>query len=359
MKAMRASGSKQASAICRPAAGDVPDGFRLGPDPVHRYRPFRNTDPPYLADIWCRQRPQRGLLRPISVSQLETCVFAKPYFDPQGLIVATRDEIPVGFVHAGFGPNEAENWIATEMGVVCRVMVGEPVSSSTTDPVASELLARGEQYLRDRGARLLYAGGIRPLCPFYGGLYGGSELPGILDSDRATQVIYRQAGYEEIDQVLVLHRDLTTFRPLISRQQLAIRRSTHLAVRNDPPVRSWWQAITEGNADRQRLEIVSNHGTSVLARMTLWNIEPLASSWGISAAGILDLEVPKSNRRQGYATFLLSEAFRRLRSEEVRLIEVQTMRHNEAARALYRRLGFVEVDRGLVLRKRGASQGAP
>ncbi|MFV2068855.1 MAG: GNAT family N-acetyltransferase [Pirellulales bacterium] len=323
---------------------------------MYRYRPFRNTDPPYLADIWCRQKPQRGMVHPISVSQFETHVFSKPYFDPRGLIVATRDDVPVGFVHAGFGPNDDESWIATEMGVVCRVMVHEAAASqSSPGTLAGELIARGEQYLRDRGARLLYAGGIRPLCPFYWGLYGGSELPGILDSDSWMQAVYRDACYEEIDQVLVLHRDLTTFRPIISRQQLAIRRSTQIAVQNDPPVRSWWQAVTEGSADRMRLQIVSNRSTSVLASTTFWNIEPLATSWGISAAGILDLESTESSRRQGYATFLLSEAFRRLRSEGVRLIEVQTMRHNEAARALYRRLGFVEVDRGAVLRKRGGS----
>jgi ribosomal protein S18 acetylase RimI-like enzyme len=94
------------------------------------------------------------------------------------------------------------------------------------------------------------------------------------------------------------------------------------------------------------------HGSHTpLASAMFWRLEPLASSWGISAVGLLHMEVEPAMRRQGLATFLLTEAFRQLRSEGVSLVEVQTMQHNVAALALYQSLGFVEVDRGSVMRK--------
>ena len=49
-------------------------------------------------------------------------------------------------------------------------------------PLGEQLLAASEDYLRQRGAKLLYAGCVKPLNPFYRGLYGGSEMPGTLVS---------------------------------------------------------------------------------------------------------------------------------------------------------------------------------
>ena len=93
-----------------------------------------------------------------------------------------------GFAHAGFGPNAERSWISAETGVIC-VVVTDPKCAEAE--VAAGLLDRCEEYLRRRGAKVLYGGGLQPLCPFYIGLYGGSELPGVLDSDT---VVTRRAG---------------------------------------------------------------------------------------------------------------------------------------------------------------------
>ena len=70
------------------------------------YRIFRNSDPPHLADIWRTHAGRRGLMQPMTAALLEELVLSKPYFDPQGLIVATDGNHPVGFAHAAFGPTE-------------------------------------------------------------------------------------------------------------------------------------------------------------------------------------------------------------------------------------------------------------
>ncbi len=153
-----------------------------------RYRAFLNSDPPRLAEIWRACAGRGGLAQPVSTAMIELLVLAKQYFDREGVILALDDERPVGFAHAGFGPNETETDIATDLGVTLLVLT---VPHPQQDAIAEQLLARSEAYLRGRGAKVLYAGGIRPLNPFYWGLYGGSEPPGVPDSDRESQALFR------------------------------------------------------------------------------------------------------------------------------------------------------------------------
>jgi ribosomal protein S18 acetylase RimI-like enzyme len=89
----------------------------------------------------------------------------------------------------------------------------------------------------------------------------------------------------------------------------------------------------------------------MLADVWFWDVEPLSTSWGAPAAGMFDLDVPADQRRKGLATFLLAEAFERLRGRGVVLVEAQTMQHNEPAIRLYEKLGFKKVDEGIVYRK--------
>jgi ribosomal protein S18 acetylase RimI-like enzyme len=66
---------------------------------------------------------------------------------------------------------------------------------------------------------------------------------------------------------------------------------------------------------------------------------------------MFDLHVPSGHRRKGLATFLLSEAFERLRNRGILLIEAQTMQQNAPALAMYSRLGFKQIDEGVIYRK--------
>ena len=156
------------------------------------YRPFRNADPSALAEIWRSQPPERGLVQPMSADLFEHMVLSKPYFENQGLIVAVEGQRPVGFVHAAFGPSDDGQRLSTQLGVTCLVMVRLDYQRKG---IGAELLARGEAYLRGRGAHVLYAGSIQPLNGFYLGLYGGSELPGVLDSAPRAQYLFKSQGY--------------------------------------------------------------------------------------------------------------------------------------------------------------------
>jgi ribosomal protein S18 acetylase RimI-like enzyme len=319
------------------------------PTPEIRYRPFRNSDPPQLAEIWRARARERGVVQPMSAELFEQLVLAKPYFDNEGLIVALDQEVPVGFVHAAFGPTDDLAGISRVMGVTSMLMVRPDYRRLG---IGHNLLARSEEYLRQHGAKVLYGGGVYPLNPFYLGLYGGSELPGVLESDAEAQRLYRSSGYREIDRCVILHRDLADFRQPISRQQMQIRRSTTVQATSDPQSSTWWEACTFGGFDRTRYDLIDNASGASLAHASTWNMDFLAATWGVRAVGLIDIAVDQHQRRQGYATYLLSEIFRRLQAEGVSVVESQTMlRENSAALAMYQKLGFREIDRGIIFRK--------
>jgi GNAT superfamily N-acetyltransferase len=278
---------------------------------------------------------------------LEQFIFSKPYFDPAGLIVATRGEHAIGFVHAGFGPNDAETEIDVALGTVYQLMVR---NDARDNALTDELLARSEGYLKDRGAKVLYAGGIRPLNAFYLGLYGGSELPGVLRTDPVLNEAALRNGYRAIDQVAVLQRELAGYRQPITRTQRQHRRELTLVEHYDPPARSWWDAATMGSFERLEFVLHPTGGGDPVARVWFWNIEPLSSS-GIPTAGMLDLEVRTEHRRRGLASFLLGESFERLHNRGILRVEAQTMCENAPALALYDKLGFTRDDEGTIYRK--------
>jgi ribosomal protein S18 acetylase RimI-like enzyme len=275
------------------------------------------------------------------------------HFDREGLIVATKDGLPVGFVHAGFGPDETGNAIDTTLGTTHMLMLRaghEDVS------LAEDLLAASEEYLRGRGAKVLYAGGIKPLNSFYLGLYGGSEIPGVLQTNHLLCEACRRRGYRESGQVTILQCDLVRFRPPISRKVRLLRRPTTIVESLDPIAKCWWEACVWGSQERDRFQLVTKAEGQTIAYASFWDVQPLSTCWGICTAGLFDLFVEPEWRRQGCGSYLLSEAFRLLRRRGVATIEAQTMSTNEAALAFYRSLSFETVDHGFIFRKDANTQ---
>jgi ribosomal protein S18 acetylase RimI-like enzyme len=315
---------------------------------VYQIRAFRNSDPPHLARVWRSQPPQRGLAQPVSAGMLELCVFSKQYFTPGDLLVATRDGEPVGFAHAGFGPTDDGSAVDTSLGSTQMLMLRGDLSEPG---LADELIARSEARQRERGASVHYAGGVRPLNAFYLGLYGGSELPGVLDSDPRQAEHFLRNNYHESARVVVLQRELARYRFGGPRETRGLRRDTFLEQTYLPLARDWWEACVTGGHDRIRFALHHRATGAEIARVVFWDIEPLASAWGIPTVGMIDLWVDPEHRRHKVATHLLNEALKLVQRRGAAVVEAQTMAENTAALALYESLGFVAVDRGRVLRR--------
>jgi len=291
----------------------------------------------------------------MSTSVLEQHIFSRHFFDREGLIVATDDADggqPVGFAHAGFGSNEAGTALTTETGVTHMVMVREDLWG--TD-LADQLLKKSELYLRDKGAKVLYAGGINPLSSFYLGLYGGSESPGILLSDPNLRPLVTRNQYRERGRVVILQRDLIRFRPTVNRDQRRIGREVNFETVYAPATKNWWETSVFGGLERINFFLRHKRRDQILASVTFWDIEPLATSWGMRSAGLYNLWVDDESRRHGYGTYLLGESFKELHKRGISMIEAQAMITNTTALEFYKSLGFAPIDHGLVYRRETTS----
>ena len=310
-------------------------------------RCFRNSDPPRLADVWRAADLGPAAMQPMTAALLEASVFSKPYFDRDGLLVANADDRVVGFAHAAFGPNRDRSGIDVAVGTTLLVAV---VPHPEQEQIGAALLRGCEDYLRRRGARTIMGGGCAELHGFYLGLYGGSDLPGILDSSAAMQRSFQIAGYEVAERIAVLRRALHGFRPAVNRLQVAIRRSTSLRAIDEPARRTWWEAATTTGIALRRYELL-NEAEERLGSASFWDMQPLSGAWGVAAAGLLDVEIAGPRRRQGLAHYLVAEAMHDLSQEGVSLVETHVVASNAPAMSLFTKLGFETAGHGTLFRK--------
>lgn len=317
-----------------------------------RFRPFRNIDPPAYTQLWRSISGSPGYAQPVSVDLFEQFVFGKLHFEYPGLIFAFDDDRPVGFVHASFGYEHRRGWLDRSIGVIA-IVVTRPDARSPA--LISGLLERAEEHLVRGGATTIYAGSHRPHCPFYVGLYGGADVAGILESEAEVHAELRQRGYEVVQQVDAFRRELASFQPPMDRQQLQCRRRMLVQVLVEPPLHNRWEAVTLGDFDLTRFELVPRGGSGPMAYALVRDMMLGDGSYAGRTAAVLELETTPAARRQGLATFLLSEAFRMLANQGFTQIEAHASGEIPATRQLLNKLGFARTAGGTVYRKRLAT----
>ena len=217
------------------------------------YRPFLNTDPPLIVDLWSRLPRVEGLVKSIDETTLEKHVFSKIYFDRNGFFVALEGDRIVGFSHAGFPPNDELADLNKQCGIVSQLRV-EPRDDHSQ--IRQQLLTLTVEYLRAHGAETIYAGCKFPYSPFYLGLYGGSRHPGILDTDVSTLETFADFGFAVNDQVIIMERSLEAFKTITDRQQMTVRRGYLINASTYPIEQTWWESCTLGIADRERFTVI-------------------------------------------------------------------------------------------------------
>jgi ribosomal protein S18 acetylase RimI-like enzyme len=280
---------------------------------------------------------------------LENYVFAKPYFDPKGLIVAVEDNVQVAFAHAGFGPNADRTALApTSSGVICQIGVRP---SHRHRGIGSELLRRCEDYLTAAGARELYAGPMVPVNPFYFGLYGGSELPGFLASDADADPFLRRHGYEVQSSTHVFQRMLNRPVTVADGRFAGLRRHFDVRIVPRTGIVSWWQECVFGPVEIVEFRLEDKSTCQPVARTAVWEMDLFSWRWNQPSVGIVEVEVREDLRRQGMAKFLLTQMLHYLQDQFFGLAEVQAPEGNEAALKLYQGLGFEQVDTGRLYKK--------
>ena len=313
--------------------------------PVIEYRQFRNSDPPHLLRLWHECGLGRGAALGISCDEFDELVIAQPYFDPAGVILACRDGVPVGFVHAGFGVNESQTWLSTDAGVICAVMVHP---TARNQGIGRELVRRAEDYLRRSGSVRLFAGSSDRRDPFYCGLYGGSQSAGFLESDPAAAPFFAKLGYLPCERHLVYQRPLGVgASDPVGIRLVNVRRSTRLAALSQEP-KSWWWQTRYGRLDAMHLALTARVGGGALARVSVVGLDRYINSWQTRAIGLIGLYVGEVNRQKGYGQALLVEVCRRVRDDMVQLAEAHATETDTAAVAVLESAGFELIDAGVV-----------
>ena len=271
------------------------------------FRTFLNTDPPAIVDIWQKQKPIRCLAQVVSRKVLDHMVFAKPYFDADGLILAFEDEQPVGFIHLGFCPSDDMSCVDTSIGILSQIRI---VESANQDQVADGLWEHAKNYLRSKGSNICYAHARFPNSPFYVGLYGGSRIPGVPAEDFDTLRWLHRFGFETGKQIYVKQLNLAGFRPPVSRAQMTVRRQYKVAAIVDPLLPSWWECCTFGWAEIFGFRIMKKTHDQIFGSVMFWEIQPLSKQWGRQTMGLVDLQIDPEHQNEGLATHLIGESLR-------------------------------------------------
>jgi len=313
---------------------------------VITYRTFLNTDLPGIVNVWKQQRPQRAIAQTMFANQLEQSVLAKPFFDPAGLILAVQGATILGFVHCGFGPNEDKSDLNYTRGIICLLLT---IDGQYQTEVCNALIDQGEQYLIGRGSKVILTGTDFPYSPFYLGLYGGSNVPGILSDNEAVIGLFESRGYQHKMRILVMQRSLHDFRAVLDRKQTSVRRSFRIEPDHDPLSSNWWEACTLGNTNRSVFRLIDRRTSQVQGNISYWDMEPLARNWGVRAMGLFDLRIEEEARQAGLGTFLIGESLRTMQQQAINLVEAQVADDNLAALNLFEKMGFEASDTGSVL----------
>jgi ribosomal protein S18 acetylase RimI-like enzyme len=330
---------------------------------VIHYRPFRNTDPPGLVEVWNDAATARGAFPLRTPGMLERWVFSKPYFEHDALIVA--EDVPaggdgprrvVGFALSGFGPNPDHTALDPTKGVICTVVVRP---TDRKHRVGHELFRRAEAFLTARGATDIRVGAQWPNNPYLFGLYGGSNSPGLLESDPDVEPFMKAVGYERADAVRVFQRKLDRPLDVADPRFGLIRRRYEVQLLKAAVIASWWEECVWGGLEPAEFRLVDKLTNLPAARATAWELEGFGWRWNYPSAGIIDVQVRPDLRQQGLAKFLVSHILRFLQDQFFGIGELQAKADDPAAVKLCESVGFEPVDVGYVYKKAGQEPPPP
>lgn len=298
----------------------------------------------------------RGAARPDSIHAFEVAVFALPYFDPEGLIIAEDNGKVVGFVHAGFGFSDDLNSLNHDQGVICWLVVSQ---THHRQGIGKELVDRAEEYLQRKGAKWIQAGQSRYRDPFYFGLYGGARCSGFLKSDTLAGPFLRSVGYEPVEFTNIYQRDLKGSRDPMNIKLMNLRRKTELQVAEQPQKPSLWWLTHFGNIESMYFSLVDKRDHKRIASLTIVGLDHFIGRWKERVIGLVDVFVEPEYRAQGYGTTLVIESLRRLKSEFITRAEIHVSTEHPNALKAIETAGFQVIDSAAVYRKIGDEDSSP
>lgn len=325
---------------CAPSSsGDPPVSFIAD---MLEIRPFYNSDLPRLAMLWVIHHAVHRSAPAVTPAIWEQAIAARHFFDPQRLLVATIDSEPIAWCQ----------WFAGEHRVASLVAVCFDTSPAAPD-AAQVLLAHCQAQAAAAGMTAMVVGVHADSRWGYQGLEPVGQGVGVDVADDRLNQLLEEAGFEEQQRIDRWEVTTTDYRPVVSRESLALRRGTRIE-----PLEVSLATPAESAAmfhfDIRRYRLLPTLSNTPLATADLWLSDPdvhvMSTHQSILGSTISAAEDIQA--REPAIRYLIANLIPILASKHIHTLHrsVATDNHDEATRLAA--LKFRRTGAGRLLRKR-------
>ncbi len=314
-------------------------------------RHFRNTDTAHLTRIWNLHHSASRSCDPIMNSVFDSCVISKPYFEAEDLLLIEDDCRPLGFVHVGYGCDEAKSNVDYKQALIACLCV-EPHRDE--EMIADNLIEAAIARIEKRGSLDVIAIGSPSRYAFYVGVAAGDGLMGVVATDIRLQRWLVHNRFQPIRPTECWEVDLSSFRPPMDRGQFAVRRAASVVRVLDELQEEWWDAVVLGHTEQIHFQLFSRQHNAITNEVSFWYTDQAFSGISSHAARIWLPKFPEDVEGRDRYVFLLSEAFRQLQSERFSAVRAIAAPDQQANVSVLQRLSFRSVEHGLVFQRKFA-----
>lgn len=301
-------------------------------------RSCESSDVRALADVWNMSLASGPNFVRLTEADIGRRVTDQPSFDPSGLMVAVREKKVVGFVHFGFRTNAwfrpSERRIDYGEGHI-YALVAPPGDRSLLETLLETALSR----LSKEGARrvLLSPSWLHGSQPFYNGIAGAYEMPGLDATRREVRELASAWGFSPIAEYGTPELDLADRAHMSELEEQAA---------------SLWERARESGLERQehpagcaffpgRRAVELTRGRETVATAAYGPWEEYAREYGLRMFGITGVEVAPRWRGRGLGKLVMVKALEAAAAAGAERVHLHVFRQNEPAWELYHRaLGF-------------------
>ena len=278
-------------------------------------RCFHNLLADDWLSVWSDQAARfSDFLAPVTRQVLESQILGNILFDPEGLFLAYLDGVPVGVIHAAFGPNADGTDFSYQVGILYAPVIRSDIPLDRSG-VAAELIQAGEDYFQKRGTHRWYAGGYAKASPFYTGLYGWTNPEGVSDADTETLAVFCRMGYSRFGVSRRFRLICAPFTPRLTPKIQEADNNVIISRFARPTEPSWWESNIYRNFDTEEWNVFPRKGLNdepiagALFRKMCPTFSPHGEIEQRENRFILDyIAVIETQLRQGIASLLLTVA---------------------------------------------------
>lgn len=299
---------------------------------------FQSTDLPALVQVWNRTFLGGPNFIAVTERELAQRVTDQPSFRETEMFVARREEEVVGFVHFGLRirPWPARDELARDPA---EGHIYALVAPEADGALIETLLTHACERLALAGARraLLYPSWVQGVQPFYNGIAGAYEMPGLARDRQGLREVAAEQGFEVAADYATPELDLSRRDHIRSLLKEGARLGAQAARWELEPHER--RLRTPLFPPRRSVELTRDGRVVAMAAYGLW--EEYARQYGRGLFGITSVQVESRWQGKGLGKLAMILAIEAAMAEGAEALHLHVYRENRPAWNLYHRaLGF-------------------